>query len=268
MSDEIKECRICFTEEETEENPFISPCKCRGTSKYVHKLCLNQWRNFNREREAWNKCMECKATYLIYRKFPQENFFYPSKNLPLIYFAQSITSFVIGLLIWTIEYYTNYLAIRILNFNQKEKDDILINNMKNDHDLIIPQIFYYCYAFYLQEIFFHIYFYYNYYNYVKNKKIYTENIKLHLICSIFISINFLYLYYFFIWNDLQMLFYNFSTAFTFIAPYINYLLMKKHNSVLKEMNFANEEQILSYTSNPLLQNNSEENFHALNIIIR
>ena len=35
MSDEIKECRICF-EGEKEDDLFISPCRCSGTSKYVH----------------------------------------------------------------------------------------------------------------------------------------------------------------------------------------------------------------------------------------
>lgn len=23
---------------------FIAPCKCKGTSKYVHRECLDQWR--------------------------------------------------------------------------------------------------------------------------------------------------------------------------------------------------------------------------------
>ena len=124
MSNELKECRICFTHEETDDNPLISPCQCNGTSKFVHKLCLNEWRNFNRGREAWTKCMECKANYLIYRKYPEETFFYPtSKKLPLLYFVQSFTAFCCGLLLWTIEYHTDYLAIKILNFDQNIHDN-------------------------------------------------------------------------------------------------------------------------------------------------
>ena len=65
-----------------------------------------------------------------------------------------------------------------------------------------------------------------------------------------------------------MIFYNLSTVFTFITPYVNYLLMVKHNKILLEINFDNQEEILSYTNNPLLQDNRNENFHALNIILR
>ena len=41
----IKECRICFIDENIEPNkPFINPCACSGTSKWVHIECLNRWR--------------------------------------------------------------------------------------------------------------------------------------------------------------------------------------------------------------------------------
>lgn len=36
-------CRICLSDEETEENPFISPCKCDGSVKFVHIRCLQEW---------------------------------------------------------------------------------------------------------------------------------------------------------------------------------------------------------------------------------
>ncbi|XP_070058109.1 uncharacterized protein [Nicotiana tomentosiformis] len=35
------QCRICL---ETDGMDFIAPCKCKGTSKYVHRECLDQWR--------------------------------------------------------------------------------------------------------------------------------------------------------------------------------------------------------------------------------
>ncbi|XP_061344785.1 uncharacterized protein LOC133290650 isoform X6 [Gastrolobium bilobum] len=40
-STELIQCRICF---ETEGRHFIAPCKCKGTSKYVHRECLDNWR--------------------------------------------------------------------------------------------------------------------------------------------------------------------------------------------------------------------------------
>ncbi|CAI2386840.1 unnamed protein product [Moneuplotes crassus] len=40
------QCRICLGEEEDEEieeNPLISPCKCTGTLQYIHLDCLKKW---------------------------------------------------------------------------------------------------------------------------------------------------------------------------------------------------------------------------------
>ena len=35
-------CRICLSEEYTEDNPLINPCKCAGTMKYLHLECLRK----------------------------------------------------------------------------------------------------------------------------------------------------------------------------------------------------------------------------------
>jgi hypothetical protein len=36
-------CRICLSDETSAEDPLICPCKCAGTMKYIHLLCLRQW---------------------------------------------------------------------------------------------------------------------------------------------------------------------------------------------------------------------------------
>ena len=38
-----KICRICYLEEETENNPLIIPCSCSGSMKYIHYECLKKW---------------------------------------------------------------------------------------------------------------------------------------------------------------------------------------------------------------------------------
>lgn len=63
-------CRICFETEIDENDPLLNPCKCDGTSKYVHKNCLNTWRFSTSEdfidfSEKKIKCMECKHHYEI-----------------------------------------------------------------------------------------------------------------------------------------------------------------------------------------------------------
>jgi len=36
-------CRICHCEADNEIGRLISPCRCKGTLKYVHQSCLQQW---------------------------------------------------------------------------------------------------------------------------------------------------------------------------------------------------------------------------------
>ena len=56
-------CRICFLTNSDEENPLISPCKCSGSMKNIHYLCLK-------------KCIEIK----IIKKFEENYKFYSWKS--------------------------------------------------------------------------------------------------------------------------------------------------------------------------------------------
>lgn len=62
-------CRICFGgEEEASLGRLISPCKCKGTMKYVHLACLNAWRNASNSRglsseSSFFKCSSCLYKY-------------------------------------------------------------------------------------------------------------------------------------------------------------------------------------------------------------
>ena len=55
------ECRICF-EDNNPEN-MIAPCNCSGTSKWVHRKCIEKWIQECDNEEASKKCMECKQEY-------------------------------------------------------------------------------------------------------------------------------------------------------------------------------------------------------------
>lgn len=54
QDNEPKLCRICLEEEskdsENMEYQFISPCKCKGTSKFVHVHCLRSWLESKRQQ--------------------------------------------------------------------------------------------------------------------------------------------------------------------------------------------------------------------------
>ena len=57
MSNELFQCRICF-EEEDNLSLFVSPCRCSGTSKYVHVECLQEWitttEHSDAKKNVWN----------------------------------------------------------------------------------------------------------------------------------------------------------------------------------------------------------------------
>ncbi|GMH85140.1 hypothetical protein TrST_g2773 [Triparma strigata] len=62
-------CYMCFDEEESEENPMISPCACTGDTQYVHLGCLRKWHKTGNESEVcavtsvMASCSVCKTKY-------------------------------------------------------------------------------------------------------------------------------------------------------------------------------------------------------------
>jgi hypothetical protein len=79
---ELRTCRICFETEDSIEdadpdNPLISPCQCSGSSRYVHRKCLDQWRHSSHRQDAYYQCevrgvqlpsamiTRCKAVMLL-----------------------------------------------------------------------------------------------------------------------------------------------------------------------------------------------------------
>nr|CAG8568624.1 12015_t:CDS:2 [Entrophospora candida] len=62
-------CRICFSGPEDEDNlgRLISPCRCKGSMRYVHVECLNRWRLRSLKRTSFFQCDECKYKYAFRR---------------------------------------------------------------------------------------------------------------------------------------------------------------------------------------------------------
>jgi pSer/pThr/pTyr-binding forkhead associated (FHA) protein len=44
-------CRVCYGDDTNDENPLISPCKCKGSMKYIHYKCLKNWLNSKIEED-------------------------------------------------------------------------------------------------------------------------------------------------------------------------------------------------------------------------
>ena len=61
---QLKICRVCYDDKETKKNPLIYPCKCCGTSKWIHKECLLKWIDTSNNY----KCPQCQYKYIINKK--------------------------------------------------------------------------------------------------------------------------------------------------------------------------------------------------------
>ncbi|XP_061184161.1 E3 ubiquitin-protein ligase MARCHF5-like isoform X2 [Saccostrea echinata] len=66
--DERKCCWVCFaTVEDDWEAKWVKPCRCRGTTKWVHQSCLQRWVD---EKQKGNSsaevfCPQCGTRYII-----------------------------------------------------------------------------------------------------------------------------------------------------------------------------------------------------------
>ncbi|XP_027137608.1 E3 ubiquitin-protein ligase MARCH5 [Larimichthys crocea] len=78
-----KHCWVCFaTERDDHSAEWVSPCRCKGCTKWIHQSCLQRWLD---EKQKGNSggpvsCPQCGTEYHI--TFP--------KMGPLVYFLQQV----------------------------------------------------------------------------------------------------------------------------------------------------------------------------------
>ena len=62
-------CYMCFDDEDTSENPMITPCKCLGDTRYVHVNCLRKWHTAEADNQICflssvdATCSVCKTSF-------------------------------------------------------------------------------------------------------------------------------------------------------------------------------------------------------------
>ncbi|KAL9229717.1 hypothetical protein vseg_005153 [Gypsophila vaccaria] len=105
------QCRICL---ETDGRDFIAPCKCKGTSKYVHRECLDQWRSV-KEGFAFSHCTTCKAPYYLRvhapanRKWRTLKFrFFVTRDILFIFLAVQLVITLLGYLVYMVDAYQEF----------------------------------------------------------------------------------------------------------------------------------------------------------------
>ncbi|XP_061357208.1 uncharacterized protein LOC133301571 [Gastrolobium bilobum] len=62
------QCRICL---DIGGEDLIAPCHCRGTQKFVHRSCLDNWRS-TKEGFAFSHCTECRAVFILRANVPPD----------------------------------------------------------------------------------------------------------------------------------------------------------------------------------------------------
>ena len=253
-------CRICF-EEEQENRPLISPCKCCGSSKYVHYDCLETWRNTTSNEEAKKKCMECNAPYIILNKFPLEtlkiNF---NKNIVARnFFAQYIVSATIILCIFAIDWALEKPSVKILEKIQFTNITYYLKN-SNSHIFIYYNSLGSSLAYFLFNLLFFL---------VMMVCVYQKYtyLKIFPICLLNSLLSLSWFYFYFIFPYSQ----NGYFYFTLFTPLLNYLFLLMtltyHNSVLNMINTNNKPRFLEYPSNTNsnINNNNQDEFIGISI---
>ena len=54
-------CRLCWGDED--DGPLVQPCACRGSAKWIHEHCLEQWRRTAPREDAAYRCGQCMDEY-------------------------------------------------------------------------------------------------------------------------------------------------------------------------------------------------------------
>ena len=120
-----KICKICYSEDDTDENPLIQPCTCSGTMRYIHLDCLKHW-------IGTKSCVkiESNENYTIYKikKIQCEL----CKSILPDYIKHNSKIYCV------LEYntnYKNYICIERLTVDKRKNRFFYIGNIENKKEI-------------------------------------------------------------------------------------------------------------------------------------
>lgn len=130
-----KHCWVCFASEDDDfAAQWVSPCKCKGTAKWVHKACLQRWID---EKQQGNStvevaCPQCNSVYVII--YPKSGLFVRVLDVIDRIICKSCPFLAGGILVgsvyWTAVTYGAVTIMQVLGhkegLNVMEKADPLI----------------------------------------------------------------------------------------------------------------------------------------------
>ena len=59
LMEEVRKCWVCYGE----DGLLVQQCACRGSTKWTHEHCLEEWRRTSVKEDAAYRCGQCKDTY-------------------------------------------------------------------------------------------------------------------------------------------------------------------------------------------------------------
>ena len=186
------ECRICFEAYSTHEDPLMSPCLCNGTSKWVHKSCIQHWRYVNRNTTAFIQCRECGHPYNVKKISPDETFVFEDAN-SLMTTSTYWYFFAIGMfsaaLIRPIDKHIGYPSVYILTNFKKPKDNLMLF-FKNNELYNLQYVF--CVTVFYMTAFMYIFTFFRITSNINNKCRYWYHAASQYISIMAISLHFYY----------------------------------------------------------------------------
>lgn len=240
---EEHECRICF-EEETVENQFIWPCRCKGTSKHVHNSCLERWRYENMNNPAFEICMECRYKYRFKHQYPYEFHSQVEINgcflIAMIHILPLMFSYVMS----QIDYVNSNIILKtVLGSNNSLIRYIDLNPTSTG----LSYCMYYNMVLYAQSILF-VFLYLIYVcKFVYRKKQYFKLLIKDKIFCFFFLFRYPLLYQISMDNISWLtIFVTISTIYIFLDPVFYKILLKKHNSILFKLDIDNSFSLRNY----------------------
>lgn len=244
-STQILQCRICLEDESDGE--FCNPCLCDGTSKWVHKKCLQKWRNINRHREGYKKCMECGYNYHLEKKYEDETFlvYFLSDRVFTYILTIGIISFFTGIFLKFWDEYNHTLSLKILswgdsNLNQRLNHSLTYTSKSLYYQSLSIQIY--------TNIFFIIFFILALYN-TKRKQLYLQLISKRYILQFLQINNMLFSFLIFLYFDLIDSFIPFNTVISFYTIFLTQQIIEINNQKIHNMNtYHNPDTVLNYES--------------------
>lgn len=240
------ECRICFETDSTRDNPLISPCLCRGTSKYVHKNCIQHWREINHDTEYFWKCRECGYNYTLVKAYPKETFIIPEVYISelkttRVFSILHFIAFFLGFFVRVFDQTLYYPMLRILTNFEKPSGRLI--NFIQKHELYNIQ-YYFCVIILFSSILSYLSFFVKTIFKIQKFFIYWKQMCLPFIFALGSSIH-IYYYGLITDKDVKSIESTFSieTLFSFTNMLVYSLILELHNIIINNMNFNNKGDI-------------------------